>query len=88
MAEVSDVFLRHGFALGELPIVKVYLARERARLGDLDEAIRLMLTAVDHLFREGQLPGWAFQRKVFSRRHCSIAALTPTWLKPKPRSPG
>ena len=58
LAEVSDVFLRQGYNLGELPIVNVYLARERARRGDRDEAIPLMRAAVDHLFREGQLLLW------------------------------
>ena len=41
-----------------LPIVNVYLARERARTGDRDEAIPLLRAAVDHLSREGQLLGW------------------------------
>jgi hypothetical protein len=36
----------------------VYLARERARRGDRDDAIPLMRAAVDHLFREGQLLQW------------------------------
>jgi hypothetical protein len=36
----------------------VYLARERARRGDRDDAIPLMRAAVDHLFREGQLLVW------------------------------
>ena len=36
----------------------VYLARERARRGDRDDAISLMRAAVDHLFREGQLLAW------------------------------
>ena len=58
LAEVSDVFLRRGHNLCELPIVNVYLARERARRGDRDEAIPLMRAAVDHLFREGQLLVW------------------------------
>ena len=58
LAEVSEVFLRRGHNLGELPIVNVYLARERARRGDRDDAIPLMRAAVDHLFREGQLLGW------------------------------
>ena len=58
LAEVSDVFLRRGHNLGELPIVDVYLARERARRGDRDDAIPLMRAAVDHLFREGQLLAW------------------------------
>jgi hypothetical protein len=47
--------MRRGHNLGELPIVNVYLARERARRGNRDDAIPLMRAAVDHLFREGQL---------------------------------
>ena len=58
LADVSDMFLRRGHNLGDLPIVNVYLARERARRGDRDGAIPLMRFAVDHLFREGQLPAW------------------------------
>jgi class 3 adenylate cyclase len=58
LAEVSDVCLRRGHNLPELPIVKVYLARERARRGDRDDAISLMRAAVDDLFREGQLLAW------------------------------
>jgi hypothetical protein len=58
LAEVSDVFLRQGYALGELPLVNVYLAHEWFRRGDRDEAISLMRAAVDHLFREGQLLEW------------------------------
>ena len=58
LAEVSDVYLRRGHNLGELAIVNMYLARERARDGDRDEVIPLMRAAVDHLFREGQLLGW------------------------------
>ena len=58
LAEVSEVLLRQGQHLGDLPIVEVYLARERARRGDRDEAIPLMRAAVDHLFREGRLLAW------------------------------
>ena len=58
LAEVSDVFLRRGHNLGELPIANVYLARERARGGDRDLAISLMRAAVDDLFRQGQLLGF------------------------------
>ncbi|HME79474.1 MAG TPA: adenylate/guanylate cyclase domain-containing protein [Mycobacterium sp.] len=54
LAEVGDVL--HN--LGELPIVKVCLARERARRGDRNDAIPLMRAAVNHLFREGRLLGW------------------------------
>ena len=58
LAEVGDVFVRRGHNLAELPIINVYLARERARRGDRDEAIPLMRAAVDHLFREGRLLLW------------------------------
>jgi class 3 adenylate cyclase len=58
LAEVGDVFLRRGYLLCDLPIVDVYVARERARRGDRDDAIPLMRAAVDHLFREGRLLVW------------------------------
>ena len=51
LAEVRDEFLRGGYVQAELPIVNVYLARERARHGDRDEAIPLMRTAADYIFR-------------------------------------
>ena len=58
LAEVSDVHLRQGYLRGELPLVNVYLARERALCGDRDEAIPLMRAATDDLVREGRLLGW------------------------------
>ncbi len=58
LAEVSEAFLRPGHYLCELPIINVYLARERARRGDRDEAIPLMRAAVDHLFCDGRLVAW------------------------------
>ena len=58
LAEVGEVFLRRGHNLCDLPIVNVYLTRERARRGDRGEALPLMRAAVDHLFRDGQLLGW------------------------------
>ena len=58
LAEVSDGFLQRRYILGELPIVNVYLARERARGGDRDEAIALMRAAADDLVRQGQLLSW------------------------------
>ena len=60
LAGVSDVLLRGGFLLFELPLVNVYLARERARRGDRDDAIALIHATVDHLFREERLLGWDF----------------------------
>ncbi|WP_293350764.1 adenylate/guanylate cyclase domain-containing protein [Mycobacterium sp.] len=61
LAEVGDVFTRRRHNLGELPIVNVYLARERASGGDHEGAISLVRTAVDDLFREGQLLAWGAQ---------------------------
>ncbi|MGB6764451.1 ATP-binding protein [Mycobacterium sp.] len=58
LAEISEVIVRGGYVLGELPFLNVYVARERARHGDCDGAIPHMRDAVDHLFREGQLLGW------------------------------
>jgi hypothetical protein len=57
LAEVRDVFVRRGIRLCDVPLVNVYLARERARRGDRDDAIPRMRAAVDHLFRDGKLLG-------------------------------
>ncbi len=58
LAEVSDVFLRQGYLLWDVPLVNVYLAREWFRCGDRDQALPLMRAAVDDLFCEGQLLAW------------------------------
>jgi AAA ATPase domain len=58
LEEVSDVILRRGHSLSELRLINVYLARERARRGERDDAIPLMFDAVDELVREGQLLSW------------------------------
>jgi hypothetical protein len=58
LAEVSEMFLRRETHLEQSPIVNVYLARERARRGDHDEAIPLMRAAVDDLVRKGKLLAW------------------------------
>jgi hypothetical protein len=55
LTEVSEVFLRRGFFLADLPIVEVYLAREKAQCGDRDGAVPLMRKALDELFGRGQL---------------------------------
>ena len=58
LAEVSEVLLRRGHNLAEVPIVDVYAARQRARHGDRNGAIPLVRAAADHLFREGLLQMW------------------------------
>jgi class 3 adenylate cyclase len=61
LAELGDVFRRRGHNLGELPIVDAYVARERTRGGDRDDAVSLVRAAVNDLFREGQQCGaWGF----------------------------
>jgi hypothetical protein len=57
-AEVGEVLRNQGRNLCDLPIIEVYLARERARAGDHDDAIALMRSTVDHLFRTGRLLMW------------------------------
>ena len=58
LADVSELFPRKGFLLCDLPLVNVYLARERAQRGARDDAIPLLRAAVDHQFRAGQLLQW------------------------------
>ena len=56
LAEISELLLhRRGYTVSELPIVNIYLAREKARRGDRNEAIPLMRTAVDDMFGQGLL---------------------------------
>ena len=57
-AEVSEVFRTQGHNLCDLPIVEVYLARERARGADCDDAIGLIRSVGDQLFRDGRLLLW------------------------------
>jgi class 3 adenylate cyclase len=57
-AEVGEVLLNQGRNLCDLPIIEVYLACERARAGDRDDAIALMRSTADHLFRTGRLLMW------------------------------
>jgi hypothetical protein len=59
LVEVSEVFEQQRHNLGDRPLVNVYVAREKARRGDRDEAIHLMRSAVDHLFSEGRLLAWS-----------------------------
>ena len=71
LAESSEAFQRREHNLADLPLVNMYLARERARRGDHDEAIPLMRAIVDHLFREGRLLLWGI---------CATGVLVQTLL--------
>jgi class 3 adenylate cyclase len=56
--DVRDVLLDQRRNLCDLPIIESYLARERARAGDRDEAIAAMRRIVAHLFRTDRLLLW------------------------------
>jgi hypothetical protein len=58
LAEAGDVFQRRQHNVSELRLMNTYLARERARHGDRDEAIAFMSAAIDYMVREGQLLSW------------------------------
>ena len=58
LSEVRSVLLSQGYLLSELPLVNVYLAREVHRCGSRDQAIPLMRTVLDHVFREDRLLSW------------------------------
>ena len=56
LAEIREMLMpRRGYNMSELPAVNIYLAREKARRGDRDEAIPLMCAAVDDMFCKGLL---------------------------------
>ena len=55
LAEVRDMCARRQYFLINLPVLELYVARERAGTDDLDEAVTSMRQAVDHLFRDGQI---------------------------------
>ena len=55
LAEVSEVYKRRQQNLSMLATVNVWMAREKARRGDRDEAIPVMRDAVVDLFRGGWL---------------------------------
>jgi hypothetical protein len=54
LAETRDLCLSGQFFATELPIVEIYLARERVRQGDADDAIPIMRASVDTIFANGQ----------------------------------
>ena len=53
LAKIRERALNQRFALIALPIVDIHIAREKARVGDLDGAIELARTVVDDLFASG-----------------------------------
>ena len=54
LGQVRDMCLEGRFYLFVLPMLDVWVARERARCGDRDGGIPQMCAAIDDLFRAGQ----------------------------------
>jgi hypothetical protein len=59
VADVRDAFVGQRFFVDMLPLLELYLARERARRKNLDDVIPQMRAAVDHLFPDGRLLVWS-----------------------------
>jgi class 3 adenylate cyclase len=55
LTQVRDMCLQLRFFRMHLPVIELYTARERARVGDLEDAIPAMRKALDELFRAGQV---------------------------------
>ena len=55
MVQARDIFLRRQAGLQMVPVVELWVARERARRGDRDAAIPVMRKAVDELHQAGRL---------------------------------
>lgn len=56
--EVRDVMVKQRRNLCDVPIIEMYVARERARGGDRDGAIPVMRGICDRLFGDGELLLW------------------------------
>ena len=55
LAETSDQWVSRRQNLCDLPLIEAFMARERVRRGDRDEAMPIMHAALDRLASEGQL---------------------------------
>jgi adenylate cyclase len=55
LAQGRDATLRHGYAQNAVRLVDTELAKEKARLGDIDGAIQLARAAVDYLYDTGEM---------------------------------
>ena len=81
LVEVSDVFMRRGHNLGELPMVNVHSAHEGLDVEIAMTPYRSCAPPSTILAREGHCWRWAHLRPVFWWRHCSIAGQSVTWSK-------
>src|SRR4030095_16088714 len=54
MVQARDMWLRMQVVGQDVPITELWEAREKARRGERDKALRVMRTVVDDLHREGR----------------------------------
>jgi adenylate cyclase len=54
LAQTREMCEKRQFFATELPMIDIYLARERARQGDADGAIAIMRASIDAIFANGQ----------------------------------
>jgi adenylate cyclase len=85
LADVRETAQPERFTLTALPIVDAEIAREKARIGDVDGAIEASRPVVDGLFRTGQMVWRGSRRRHWSSR-CCAAATTETLRKHSQRS--
>ena len=64
LAQTRERGLSEGFSLLALPFVDIHIAREKARLGDIDGAVELAQTVVDGLYDSGGSLSIAFATTV------------------------
>jgi hypothetical protein len=64
---VRELTLQGRFYLSELPVVEMYIAREHAADGHVDDAISSMRSALDVLFERGQYAWGVVTSAVFVR---------------------
>jgi adenylate cyclase len=64
LAQSRHMCLHGGFPRGELPVLDLYSAREKARRGDRDGAIPVIRKSVGELFVRGQIPYCTFSTGV------------------------
>jgi adenylate cyclase len=55
LAQLRDMWIQQRFGLAELPMLDVYLGRERAKAGDLDDGIPMIRKSLDDMCTRGQV---------------------------------
>ena len=76
LEQLRDMCINEHYYLGVLQFGEVYIARERARLGDIERALRRLRSATDQMINVGQLgaavPGIATLVEVLLQRGTAV----------------